>query len=255
MLGEQDFVTASAPQQGRSLGVMYPAIHDVLPTVAANIIAQQSQYHLSIGFDVVYAYVTHDMVTAFRESSVLMMQAQQGKLKLVLWNELAACTFSPVCNKISALNHFIMALWGSDLHVLLLDADELVALPSPMRVPEFMQQCVQNLSMAGLLRLNMLCDTCAGDDLDLWQAVSGNPLVHYTQRMEYEHQRKAKSVLDPSRVHAIDIHQGDILVGDYSLLSAERCGQILHFINMFHVRAEGNTSTFRDWLWALPGTG
>lgn len=254
MLGEHDFVPASAQELKPTLAVMYPAIHDVAAEDAAKIIAQQTLYHLSIGFDTVHAYITHDMVGAFTDHSKLAIYLRTGELQLLLWNDLPSCTATAVCNKVVALNHFILAMWGFNTRVLMLDADELVALPTQMRMPDLKQRCWGNVSMAGFMRLNVLCDSCAAGELQLWQTASKDLLMHYNRRLGYELESKTKSLLTPDAVHAIDIHMGDILSGEYHRLPVEECGQILHFQNMFRDRAEGQATEFSEWQWALSQT-
>ena len=234
------------------LSLMFPPVHDIAPAEAASLLSHQARYHLAIGFETVFAYISPAMLAPFTAHPVLGKLVQQRRVQLVLWNDLPQCADSGVCTKVSALNHAIMALWGVHTHAWLVDIDELLALPPQMTLAGFMQRCVGNLSMAGLMRLDMVCDSCGGDDgeLKLWLSDS-SPFARYTQSAGWELNEKSKPILRPSDVHATDIHMGDMLSGEYRLLNTQECGQLLHFENMFRSRAVPNTRTFTDWQWVL----
>ena len=252
-LGEHQFRAAQPLNPNNSrLTLMFPPVHDIAPAEAACIVSHQARYHLAIGFQTVYAYISEAMLVPFTAHPVLGKMVQQHRVQLVLWNDLPQCADPGVCTKVSALNHAIMALWGMHTHTLLVDIDELLALPPQMTLAGFMQRCVGNLSMAGLMRLDMVCNSCGGDDgeLKLWLS-DLSPFGRYTHSAGYELDDKAKSVLRPSDVHAIDIHMGDMLSGEYRLLDTQECGQLLHFENMFRSRAVPNTRPFTDWQWVL----
>ena len=252
-LGEHQFRDAQPLDPANSrLTLMFPPVHDVAPAEAAAIVSHQARYHLAIGFQTVYAYISQAMLAPFMAHPALGKLVQERSVQLVLWNDLPQCAAPGVCTKVLALNHAIMALWGMRTHTLLVDIDELLALPPQMTLAAFMQRCVGNLSMAGLMRLDMVCGSCGGEDgeLALWLSDS-SPFARYTQSAGWELREKSKPILRPSNVHAIDIHMGDMLSGEYRLLDTQECGQLLHFENMFRSRAVPTTRTFTDWQWVL----
>ena len=152
-----------------------------------------------------YVYVTPPMLQHYQNHSQLAAWHHMKQVQFVVWDFLPVCIHKPACHKLLAFAHAVLAVWGTGQHLLIVDVDEYLALPPGHKAAEFMTKCVaDDMAVARLPRLNVICDDCQGPDLELWDATEGlETLKHYSTGTSWEPRVSDKLVVDPERVHGI----------------------------------------------------
>ena len=237
--------------------VVLPPVSGLPAATAAYLAATNAAYHVKLGLDVI-VYASLPYLAAYTNNQCISKMQAQGRLSLILWDQIAASQSHSYGHKPLCYSHALLSKWGSEDSILMLDVDEFVILPSRSKgnIANYLTNCTQGASMATVSRCNtVLRSNDTRPDIALWDMADGcniEMLERYGHVSLCHPPRAGKSIVSSSNVLGFAVHHGHVMTG-YAVDVDKECMRVLHIVNLMKRRSEYSNRMhhWQEWKWVF----
>ena len=236
--------------------VVLPPLHGMSEESAAIIIAVNANYHAKLGLSLI-VYVAVPYAQAYAANHCISQLIATKQLTLVVWDDVPESAAHTYGHKPLCYSHAILSRWGSQDMLLMIDADEFLAVPTASgSTLQHIHSCIGSSTEATVSRCDTVMNstrqepdrlywkmsrTCSIDFLKAYGAVSAYHIIE-----------AGKTFVNSSAALAFAVHTGHVIAGNSDIVDFD-CLRVIHIVNLMKHRIglDESMQQFDEWKWVL----